>query len=369
MKNILKIAVSFLFGIVLFSCTNDKDNVASANGFQLRKVASVISPDVLLNENDGQDYAVFEWDRSNNGVASASTYVVVVSDHADPNLEHAVESTVGLVLTADARRDSLSVGDFNDLINKLPSFNCNQMNIDIRVKSKLGVSTNAYFQYSNPITVTVTGYSKALPILAFARDSDSPATSSKIAASDFQTFSDYQGYMYLEPGSYRLYKPDPCGDFAGATVYGISGGNAGTLSQNGATGYLVTTAGFYLVKANITAGTYGITPFTNFAIFGAATGQATFINTPMVYDAANKKFKLTFDLLKAKKFKFKLLNGTSAATPLNILGGTASACVENGTDITVPGSASDIITTQKYDIVLDVSKPRSYTYTLTPNPN
>jgi hypothetical protein len=89
----------------------------------------------------------------------------------------------------------------------------------------------------------------------------------------------------------------------------------------------------------------------------------------MTYDAVDKKFKLTFDLLKGKKFRFKLLNGNLAMSPLVVLGGTPDNCVENGADITVAGAAIDVPDTQKYDIVLDVNNPRKYTYTLTINPN
>jgi hypothetical protein len=52
-----------------------------------------------------------------------------------------------------------------------------------------------------------------------------------------------------------------------------------------------------------------------------------------------------------------------------VLGGTPDNCVANGADVTVAGVATDVPDTQKYDIVLDVNKPRKYTYTLTINPN
>jgi hypothetical protein len=371
MKNIFKVSIlSFL--LALASCTNDKEPIANAKGFELRTDSSVVAPSILLPQDDATTFAKLDWDESNYTVESVSTYTIIISDHDnDPNYTNAVEyNGAGLSITPVSRKCSLTVKEINDKLNLLPTFRCGAMNIDIRVKSKLGISSNAYFQYSNPITVAVTGYSTALPILAIARDADLPVSASKIAASDFKTFSDYQGYMFLEPGSYRFYKPDPCGDFVAATVYGISGGgNTGSMVQDGTTGYVVSTAGFYLVKANIIAGTYAITPFTNFGIFGTATGLSTFLNAPMTYDAADKKFKITFDLLKAKKFKFRLMNGTLSAAPQNILGGSPTACVENGTDITVPGAVTDVPNSQKYDIVLDVNNPRHYTYTIKLNPN
>ena len=234
MKNILKIAVPFFFFIFLSSCTNDKDNIISANGFQLRKVASVVSPEILLDENATQKFAILEWDRVNNGFPTESKYSIVISDHdADPNFQDAIESVIGIDPVPDARRDSLSVGDFNTLINQLPTFNCNQMNIDVRIKSKLGVSSNALYQYSNPVTFSVKGYSKSKPLLAFASSSTGLNDAGKLASSDYKTFTDYEGYVYLEAGTYKFFKPDSCGEFSNPTVYGLSGTNTGSLVQDG----------------------------------------------------------------------------------------------------------------------------------------
>ncbi len=362
MKNILKIAVSFLFCIILSSCTNDKDNVVSANGFQLRKVASVVSPEILLDENASQVFAKLEWDRANNGVPSASTYVIVLSDHDEVSSStNSVESTLGLDLTSDARNATLTVGDFNTLINELPTFNCNLMNIDIRIKSKLGVSSYTIYQYSNPITIAVKGFPKTNPVLAFVKDATTPDSSAKIAASDYKTFTNYEGYMYLESGDYKFHKPDACGDYTNATVYGISGGS---LVQDGTTSYTIATSGHYIVKANLIKNTFTITPYSSFGIFGDAKGVPTGVNKPMTYNSASKKWELTFDLFKGKKFKFRAVNGT---TNLTVLGGSSNIASESGTDIKVPGDID--ATRQKYDIKLDVSNPRAYTYELILNPN
>ena len=118
------------------------------------------------------------------------------------------------------------------------------MNIDIRVKSKLGVSSNALIQYSNPITVSVTGYSKSAPILAFAVDAASAASAQKLQSLDYRTFSNYEGYLYLQPGTYRFYKPNSCNEFTSAVVYGTTASaNSGAAVENGTNGFVVTTAG------------------------------------------------------------------------------------------------------------------------------
>lgn len=389
MKNIFKVSLGFAAAILIFSCTNEIDNVASSNGFQLRQDTEVVSPLILLDENAALDYGKFVWDRSNNGVPTESTYSIVVSDHdLDPDFSDAVESTVGVSAEPDARTCSLTVGQFNDLINSLPTFNCNQMNIDIRIKSKLGISENALFQYSNPITLSVKGYSKSKPILAVATSASLAQDSQKLASSDYRTFTDYEGYLYLEPGTYRFYRPDQCGDFSNPTVYGLTGTTSGSLVLDGSTGFTVSTAGHYYVKANLNetgtgALTYSIatinTGTNGFGIFGGATRAFGFVNTtPMNYDVATKKWTVTMELINGKKFSFKTSSTAPAATlvgsgtgtftesPIATFSGTGSPASDGS--IKAPGDFVDNNTKTSYTIEVDLSKPRNYTYKLTLSP-
>ncbi len=364
MKNIIKNTIFAFLLVSLFSCEDEKDPIVVANGFELRKDSSVISPNVLIPANNTNQFAKFEWDASNNGPASVSTYSVVIFDHDnDTSISNPIEySGTGLVVNSSTRNVTLTNNEFNNLINKLPTFVCGEMNIDVRIKSVLGTnSSTSFVQYSNPITIAVTGYSTKLPMLAFVKDGNKPENEQKMATSTFSSNNDYEGYMYLEPGDYKFYQPNACGDFALPTVFGLS---SGSLVQNGTDSFSVATAGHYIIKADLSTMSYTITPITTFGIFGAAKGVPTGINKPMVYNATNNKWELTFDLYKGRKFKFKSLNGT---TQVSILGGTATNLTESGTDIKVPGD--DDTTRQKYDIVLDVSNPRKYTYTLTLNPN
>ncbi len=387
MKNIFKTIVLFFVLVTIGSCTNDKDPVVNANGFELRKDANVVSPLVLTEATATDTYAKFNWDRSNNGTPSVSTYTLVFSDHdADPNFLNAVESQVGLNLIPDAREAILTVEQFNVIINQLPTFNCGAMNIDVRIKSKLGVSSNALYQYSNPITLNVTGYSKKPLIMAFVKEGENPANGNRIVSSSYTSASDYEGFMYLTAGDYKFYQPDPCGSFSGASVFGISGGNSGTLIQDGTTSYNVPTDGHYFIKVNATAGTYTISPFNTSAgtnvlgIFGNATKTIAFQNTtPMTYDVQTKKWKVTISLIDGKKFSFKtgntspvaaVLTGSSSAV-LNVNNAVtvSTATVDNTGTIKAPGSYVNDNTKTKYDISLDLNTPRQYSYTIELNPN
>jgi hypothetical protein len=388
MKNIFKIIPFTLLFIGAVSCEDSRDTVVSANGFELRKDATVTSPTVLTQATAADVFGKFEWDKSNNGPVTVSKYTLQVFDHNDTSLSNPVEYTgAGLEITPTARKATLTVAEFNNLINGLPTYKCSEMDIDIRIKSVLGGSApNAFIQYSNPINVKVTGYSLKLPVLALVKDGNTPSTEPRVAASAPSSNSDYEGYMYLEAGTYKFYQPDACQDFISAMVYG---GAAGSLnSSTSAPSIAVATAGHYLVKVNLATNTYTITKFTTFGIFGKATrtGLGFDNQVPFVYDATTKIWSLEVDLLKGKKFKFKsnLWTGTlvvptlpnppyapgTATTSVSILGKTATATglqensVVGSGDITVPG-IDDGVSRDKYRIELDISNPRMYTFKMT----
>jgi hypothetical protein len=387
MKNIFKITIGFAASILISSCSNEIENIASSKGFQLQQDATIVSPTILLEENESLIYGRFLWERSNNGLPTESTYSIVISDHdLDPDYSDAVETVIGVSPEPDARTCSLTVGQFNNLINSLPTFNCNQMNIDIRIKSKLGVSTNSLFQYSNPITLSVTGYSIKLPIIAFVKDGNAPEEEPRIAASSRASNTDYEGYMYLETGTYKLYQPDACYDFTTPTIYGGTAGIINTGSST--TGISITTAGHYVVKVNLANNTYTIKNFTTFGIFGPATRSGLgFANQiPFDYDTTTKIWSLQVSLINGKKFKFKsnlwsgalvvpslpnppyapntgssitILGKTTTPTPLSL----QENSVSGSGDITVPGT--DDGTRDTYRIELDIRNPRDYKYIIT----
>ena len=411
MKNILKSTVFLLSFALLNSCTNDKDSVASANGFELRKDSTITPPDVLLEVNSADNFIKLEWDRANNGIPTSSTYSIIVSDHDnDPDYEDAVETVVGLDVTPSSRTCTLKVGDFNDLLNKLPSFTCSAMTIDIRIKSKLGVASNALFQYSNPITVSVTGYPTLNQILAFVKDEANPDPdgSEMLASSSVSNLSDFEGYCYLEPGNYKMYRPDGCGDFSNPTIYGIgalSSTGVASLVSDQSQSFVVTEAGHYFIKASLGTGsgssTCTIRKYRAFGPFGNATrgagGAPVTSMVPMTYDANEKKWTITMDLIVGNNFKFKsnLWDGdaitpvgeplpsppyvpaasgapsnTKIISTLGDLNGTGSVLVPialTGGDIKVPGANNGAI--KKFKIEMSVSTPRNYSYKLEEVPN
>ena len=392
MKNILKSICSAIILTGVISCEDARDPIVSPNSFELRKDATVASPSILTQATANDIFGKFEWDSANNGPATVSTYTLQIFDHNDTSLSNPVEYTGnGLVITPTSRKATLTVAEFNTLLNRLPTFKCSEMDVDVRIKSVLGINPNPYIQYSNPINVKVTAYSLKLPLMAFVKEGNTPLTEPRVAASATTSNSDFVGYMYLETGNYKFYQADACQDFTTPNIYG-GGSTAGSLiSGTSAPSIAVTTAGHYLVKVNLSNNTYTLTPFTTFGIFGPATRSGFgFANqVPFDYDAETKTWFKEMDLIKGKKFKFKSNAWTgalvvpalpnppyapgTASSSVSILGKTTTpfSLEENSTtgqgDISVPGT--DDGTRDKYKIELDVSKPRNYTYKLTKVPN
>ena len=374
MKNFLKTIVFAFLIIAIGSCEEDIDPKVSANGFALRAPDAPGSV-VLQPTNDANVVATLNWDKSDNGgMATVSTYKVEVAV-SGTNFANAVTANLGNNVTTADRTYVLTVGELNTLVNQLPGYVCGvPMDIDIKVKSTLGAGFyNAFTQYStNAITINVTPYSSALPTLAFSSDGVITDASPKMASSGVLRL-DYEGYMYLTPGSYKFYKPDACGNYTTPTVYGVTGLN--TLVANGL-GYQVITAGYYLVTADLGTSIYSVRPII-WNLYGS--GKQTFpaANSPMTYDQAAKVWRITINLANGYGFKFKS-NGTALALG-KFLPATVNTSNYGGPDLsyvpptgiitdnelTVPGTKTNPKTYVSYDVVLDLSTPRNYKYTIT----
>jgi starch-binding outer membrane protein SusE/F len=378
MKRILKTIFFAICLIAFVSCEDDIDPKVSTQGFVLRAVDSA-SPLVLTPQNNANNVVTLQWDKSDNGGFSAvSTYIVEVAE-SGTNFAGAVSANAGNNITTADRSYILTVGELNTLINSLPGYQCGQpMDVDIRVKSTLGAGMyNQFVQYSsNVVTVNVTPYSSALPTLAFSATGTIAADTPKLAASSVLN-TDYEGYMWLTPGSYKFYQPTSCGDFGSPVVFGDDdSGSFNTLTPNGS-GYTVLVAGYYLVKANLsTAGplamTYSVRP-TTWNLFGAAKQFFPQANSAMTYDQASGLWKVTITLAEGYEFRFRSNSNTfilgkfkdTSVNPSEYAGPILSY---NGTDLNVPGAKSSPRTYKSYLVALDLSRPRDYSYTITENP-
>ena len=381
MKNILKTTIFTLFTLLLVSCTNDKEPIPSLNGFEYRDVSEVPSPAVLLDDNAAEVYKKLEWDRANYGVPVSANYRIVITDHDnDPTFLNEIEID-GVYSDNESdisklRKATLSVAGFNDALNKLPTFNCGVMKIDIRIKSILGTSSNQQIQYAAPKTVTVTGYPTTPKVLSFSNVSGTTILAN-LASTGFKSDIDYEGYLYLEPGDYKFYQPDACGSFASPIVYGADAG--GVLVAGGGANININTAGHYYITANLKSGELKYTTqfYKTFGVLGTAVKLPTAAVVPMDGNNSNI-WTITIDLFKGRLLRFRSNDWTGElagnepknippstsklVTTLGLVGSSLTNVQGNDGGIKLAGNNDG--TKQKYKITLDVSKPRAYTYKL-----
>jgi len=190
-----------------------------------------------------------------------------------------------------------------------------------------------------------------------------PASGVPLAASAMGS-TDYEGFVYMNVDAPE-YKFLPTNEsFDGD--YGDAGSENGdyseTLLQDGEVnaGTPDGTGGYYLVKANTESLSYSLTE-TNWGVIGNATPTGWDSDTDMIYDAENKVWTLTLDLVQQEATDNGLKFRANDAWDLNIGDTGADGILEFGGDnIGVPEDGN-------YTITLDLSNPRMYTYTLTKN--
>lgn len=352
MKNILKIT-AFAFLLISFaSCTDTIDPKVSPNGLTLNALDPT-GPFVLSPLDGDNLLTTLTWSPTDNGVTTVSPKYTVEIAKAGTNFEKPIIANT----LSTALKIAWQEGYINALLLNNGFVPDTAADIDIRVKSVLGENTNTFVQYSNTINMKVTPFAQLF--LAFTKVGDNPANAPKTKSSSLYT-SDTEGYGWLEVGTYKFYT-EVGGVFqASNPSYGDNG--SGALVLNGAA-INVATAGFYLIKADISKSpkTYSITA-SSWGIYGLATPFPTAVNKRMVYNAATKKWEITLLLGGGKPFKFR--NATSTA----ILGDfdetkvgvdyAGTALSYNGKDIYLAGTVP-----LSYKVSLDLNTPRAYTYT------
>lgn len=381
MKNIIKTMFFAFLIVTISSCENDKEPIVSANSFQLRTLESATSF-ILLSQEKENTVLTFEWDKVNNGVATQDSNYLLEVAKSGTNFANSIVANANEFILND-RTYVLKVAELNSLLTSA-GFQCGvSAPVDIRIKSVLGNREgNPFIQYSNTITINATPYSTKIQELAFATAPSEIAPSTKMISKGSEDY-DFEGYFYLQAGSYKFYKPDACGDFTSATAIG---GTAGTLDDDSAAPSIsIATDGYYLIKANLNQNqnTYSVSQYNYFGVYGKA--KSTLFSDralPFADDDHDNVWTITVELYKGRKFKLKSNYWTTALTGnppfvpssapiISALGksSTAGQLVSvdpdlNVTDglITVPGT--DDGTKVSCVITIDVRNSRDYKYTL-----
>jgi hypothetical protein len=364
MRNIVKtiLAITLISGFA--SCTDEQDLKFANNAAEFKILSPVSGEGVILApETPTNPGLSMTWEDMDYGTPTEVTYTVQVDnsgENFDTPFDLVTTSNTYVTVSSDALNSAA-------LASGLTPFS--QGGLEIRVRATVG-TTGSEEKFSDVITYLVTPYSTDLPKLyvvgnflsASGYGGDwSPASAVPLAASAFGA-TDYEGYVYFNVANFE-YKFLPT-NTSFNDDYGDDGSFSGTLVQTGESNAVGTGAGYYRVKADTGTLTYNVAP-TAWSVTGSATAlswPAGPDGTPgqdydMTYNQTTKKWSVVLPLSGGNKIKFRANDAWSLNYGSTALDG--STLNEGGTDIDVPSTGT-------YLIELDLSNPRDYKYSLTP---
>ncbi|HLP65331.1 SusE domain-containing protein [Flavobacterium sp.] len=348
MKNIFKsiLALSLVFSFT--SCEDEQDLLFSQpeGEFKILSPVSgegvVLSPDTPLNPG-----LSMTWEAANYGSPTEITYTIQVDKSGDE-----FDSPIDVVSTTNTYA-TVSSDALNSAAVAAGLTPFTQGGLEVRLRSTVG-TTGSQEQFSDVISYLVTPYSTELPKLAVPGNHQgwNPPTAPRIASSAFGE-TDYEGYIWLD-GGFKFVGPDPAGNYNwGNTDWGDDGTFSGALAESGESD-CTATAGYYRVRANTETLVYSVEP-TTWGIVGAATPGSWDNSTALTYNSTTKKWEGTV-VMTAGEFKFRANN----AWAIN-LGGDPD---EDGS-MNYDGPNLSVSAAGTYSVVLDLSNPRQYSYTVT----
>jgi hypothetical protein len=348
MRNIIKslVAVTLIAGFA--SCTDEQDLKYVNNAAEFKILSPVSGEGIVLSPDTPTNPGLsMTWEDMNYGTATEVTYTVQVDKSGDN-----FDTPIDLVSTVNTY-----VSVTSDVLNGasvgagLTPFS--EGGIEIRVRATVG-TTGSEEKFSDVITYLVTPYSTELPKLAVPGNHQgwNPPTAPRIASSAFGA-TDYEGYVWLD-GGFKFVAPDAAGNFNwGNPDWGDDGSFSGALALTGESD-CTATAGYYRVRANTTSLLYTVEP-TTWGIVGAATPGGWGASTALSYNSTTKTWEGTIALT-AGEFKFR----ANDAWSINFGGDP-----DGDGSMNYDGPNLSVAAGGTYHVVLDLSVPRKYTYTLT----
>lgn len=351
MKNIFKFLFLLTF-VAFISCDNEDQELLTISAVGSSQITAPASGAVyVLNPEEELTNTIITltWNNADYAVPTAVNYKVEFAkagtSFAEPFLAGATSNTFL----------SWNITEFNGAAVSSGLTPFLEEGMDIRVTSSVG-SLDSTPQVSEPITVYVTAFTTDLPKISVPGNHQGwdPASAPLLAASGFGQ-TDYVGYVWLD-GGYKFVAPNETGGFFwGNTDWGDDGSFTGKLVESDESDGTAT-AGYYYVNADTAELTYSATP-VNWGIIGDATPTGWDSDTDLVYDAASQTLSVDIHLVPGP-FKFRGNNEWGAFDMGTV---DADGFLQGGGDLTFDGSEGN------YHVVLDLSNPREYTYSVTAN--
>jgi len=352
MKNIFKVLFLSILLVTITSCDNEDSvqlTLAAQGGGVITEPAQGTT--IVLNPAESQTNPALtiNWTASEYGTPTEVTYSVELAQtgtsFAEPFLAAATTN----------RYVTWNIGELNNMAVSSGLTPFMEGGLDIRITSTVGTN-GSLLQVSEIVSIFVTPFTTDLPKIAVPGNHQGwdPASAPLLAASAFAQ-TDYEGYVWLD-GGHKFIAPNETGGFFwGNTDWGWNGSDVGVLVEDGESD-LSATPGYYFVKADTEALTYSEVD-VNWGIIGAATPTGWDSDTDLVYDAATRTLSVDIDLVPGG-WKFR---GNNEWGPFEYGSFDADGYLTPGGDYTFDGPSGN------YHVVLDLSNPREYTFTLTAN--
>lgn len=348
MKKINQILSLFILLITILSCEKE----------EFEPVVGVFTPPALNNDVSGtyvftEDQAgdvfkTFTWTKADFGFQSATSYTVQIAE-AGKNFEGAVD-----LITTSATSYSITIGALNQKLLAMGAKT--NVGTDFEVRVNASVNSNVQTLNSNVPVMNILPYKVVIiyPSLylpgSYQDESGYGAEWSPNVAQQIYSVKQnekYEGYVNMVgTGINFKFTDEPDWDLN----WGDDGAN-GTLEVNGAN-IVIPAAGYYRIKADITALTYSVMK-TDWGLIGDATPGGWDADTNMTYDMVSKKWSVTLALT-AGKIKFRANDAWDLNYGDNNFDGSLE---EGGADISVAEAGN-------YTVVLNL-EVAGYEYSVT----
>ncbi len=349
---IYKLLILLVFIITAVSCDDNEElYVLNPQGSgEITAPQSGFSQVLNPVEEQTNTAFVLVWNPADYGIPVETTYDVEFAktgtDFAEPILAGSTSNT----------NMSWTVGDFNTKVVGAGLSPFVEGNMDIRIVSTVGSGSAP--QISESITVLITPFTTDLPTIAVPGNHQgwNPPTAPLLAASAFGA-TDYEGYVWLD-GEYKFIGRNQNGEFVWdeSVDWGDDGSFAGKLVAEDEVNCKEDVAGYYYVKADTSELTYS-TKSVSWGIIGSATPTGWDSDTDLIYDAASRTLSVDIDLV-GGEFKFR---GNNVWDQFDLGTVDDDGFLQSGGNLPFDGASGN------YHVVLDLSNPRAYTYSLVKN--
>ncbi len=298
MKKIIIILLSF--GIIFSSCIYKNEEGDPVIGVYKAPVFGDVSGSYVFTEEQANNvFKTFTWTEADYGFPSGTNYALQI-DFAGKNFATPVE-----LLNTTATTASITVGALNQKLLAMGAKTNVPNDMEIRVVAKVSdyaqtLPSNAPKMKILPYKVVIIYPSLYLPGNYQAASGYTADWSPKDAQQIYSVKQNnkYEGYVNMVGSGIKFkFTDDPNWD----VNWGDDGFN-GTLERNGAD-IPIPAAGYYRIKADITALTYSFLKI-DWGLIGDATPGGWDADTKMTYDTATKTWKVTL-ALKVGKVKFR----------------------------------------------------------------